>query len=62
MLLPAASAEGGFRYILGSAVHEVCACVYISKQAFFKLDRVQLEDLFVGHSAQLVRLPYAGLL
>ena len=32
--------------------------MYVSKQAFFKLDSVQLEDVFVGHSAQSVGPPF----
>ena len=31
--------------------------MYTSKQAFFKLNSVQLEDVFFGHSAQFVGLP-----
>jgi hypothetical protein len=54
---PEAWVEGGFRYILGSAVLEVCGYMYVSTQTFFKLDSVQLEDMFVGYSALSVGLP-----
>ena len=54
---PAAYADGGFGYVLGPAGLDACARMYLSMQAFFNLDSVQLEDVFVGHAAQAAGLP-----
>lgn len=54
---PSTYADGGFGYILGSKGLLACARMYLSMQAFFNLNSVQLEDVFVGHALQSAHLP-----
>jgi len=49
---PACYADGGFGYVLGPAGVEACARMFLSMRAFFEMNSVQLEDVFVGHAAQ----------
>lgn len=54
---PGSYADGGFGYVLGPAGVEACARMFLSMRAFFELNTVQLEDVFVGHAAQSAGLP-----
>ena len=46
--MPRAYASGGFGYVLGAEALRACARMFLSMQAFFEMDCVQLEDVFVG--------------
>ena len=53
---PGSYADGGFGYVLGQSGLEACFRMFMSMRAFFELDSVQLEDVFVGHAAQAAGL------
>ena len=57
MPFPSTYADGGFGYVLGSTGLLACTRMYLSMQAFFNLNSVQLEDVFVGHALQAAHLP-----
>ena len=46
--MPKAYASGGFGYVFGAKALWACVRIFLSKQAFFDIDCVQLEDVFVG--------------
>lgn len=49
--MPPMYASGGFGYLLGSQMVKACASMFLSMPAFFEMNSVQLEDVFVGHAA-----------
>jgi hypothetical protein len=48
--LPATYAAGGHGYVLGRDGIEACAYMFMAMKAFFGMDCVELEDVFVGHA------------
>ena len=50
--MPQVYASGGFGYVMGPKLLQACALMYLSMQAFFEMQCIQLEDVFVGLAAQ----------
>ena len=46
--MPRVYASGGFGYVLRPQAVKACALMYLSMRAFFNMNCVQLEDVFVG--------------
>ena len=54
--MPRVYASGGFGYVLRPQALQACALMYLSMRAFFSMNCVQLEDVFVGLSLEGARL------
>ena len=46
--MPRVYASGGFGYVLRPQALQSCALMYLTMRAFFGMNCVQLEDVFVG--------------
>lgn len=45
---PSRYADGGFGYVLNAEALKACASMYLGMRAFFEMNAVQLEDVYVG--------------
>lgn len=50
--IPQSHPAGGYGYILSPSAISACSSMYLSMKAFFDIDAIGLEDVYVGHALQ----------